>query len=259
MYNENNILKIYFDCEFTGLHKNNQLISIALISENFDVFYAERNDLNYKLLSEPNVIIDDNDVLISDFVRDNVVDNLLFNNLKKCQISLTEEQVKDLNIPLLQTLESYKDSFQNISRKLNAWLEKINKDNKQIQFYCDCGYFDTVLLIDLITNSGSSLDLPDNISYIPVDLCTVLQLNNYDPDMDRNQIILSKELHNQLNISGVIDKIYKISDFIKALFLYILSFTSNPTSFRILHHNSLFDAIIIMEYFIILLNHPRNL
>ena len=36
--------KIFFDCEFTGLHQNTSLISIALISECGKIFYAEFND-----------------------------------------------------------------------------------------------------------------------------------------------------------------------------------------------------------------------
>lgn len=36
--------KIFFDTEFTGLHKGSNLISIGLISEDNKVFYAELND-----------------------------------------------------------------------------------------------------------------------------------------------------------------------------------------------------------------------
>ena len=36
--------KIFFDCEFTGLHKNTTLISIGLISDCGKTFYAEFTD-----------------------------------------------------------------------------------------------------------------------------------------------------------------------------------------------------------------------
>ncbi len=34
-------MNIYFDTEFTGLHKNTTLISIGMIAENGRTFYAE--------------------------------------------------------------------------------------------------------------------------------------------------------------------------------------------------------------------------
>ena len=37
-------MKIFFDTEFTGLHKNTTLISIGLISEDWRCFYAELTD-----------------------------------------------------------------------------------------------------------------------------------------------------------------------------------------------------------------------
>ena len=37
-------MNIYFDTEFTGLHKNTTLISIGLIDENGRTFYAEFTD-----------------------------------------------------------------------------------------------------------------------------------------------------------------------------------------------------------------------
>jgi hypothetical protein len=41
-------MKIYFDTEFTGLTENAQLISIGLVDENFNQFYAEL-PLNYDI------------------------------------------------------------------------------------------------------------------------------------------------------------------------------------------------------------------
>ena len=37
-------MKIFFDTEFTGLHKNTTLISMGLIDENARTFYAEFSD-----------------------------------------------------------------------------------------------------------------------------------------------------------------------------------------------------------------------
>ena len=37
-------MKVWFDTEFTGLHKNTTLISIGLVTENGKTFYAEFTD-----------------------------------------------------------------------------------------------------------------------------------------------------------------------------------------------------------------------
>ena len=41
-------LKVYYDAEFTGLHRNTSLISIGLISESGSKFYAEFIDYDQK-------------------------------------------------------------------------------------------------------------------------------------------------------------------------------------------------------------------
>lgn len=41
-------MKVFFDTEFTGLHKNTTLISIGLISEDRRIFYAELTDYMIK-------------------------------------------------------------------------------------------------------------------------------------------------------------------------------------------------------------------
>jgi hypothetical protein len=37
-------MKVFFDTEFTGLHKNTTLISIGMVAEDGNVFYQELND-----------------------------------------------------------------------------------------------------------------------------------------------------------------------------------------------------------------------
>ena len=44
--------KIFFDCEFTGLHQKTELISIALISECEKTFYAEFTDFDINQIDE---------------------------------------------------------------------------------------------------------------------------------------------------------------------------------------------------------------
>jgi len=54
--------KIFFDTEFTGLHKNTTLISIGLVSEKDTEFYAELNDYD--------------ESQVDDWLRDNVISKL---------------------------------------------------------------------------------------------------------------------------------------------------------------------------------------
>ena len=49
--------KLFFDTEFTGLHKNTTLISIGIISEDGKTFYAELNDYDINQISDDNWIL----------------------------------------------------------------------------------------------------------------------------------------------------------------------------------------------------------
>ena len=54
--------KIFFDTEFTGLHQNTTLISIGLVAETGQTFYAELTDYDKNQ--------------IDDWLKTNVIDNL---------------------------------------------------------------------------------------------------------------------------------------------------------------------------------------
>lgn len=44
--------RIFFDTEFTGLHKDTSLISIGLVSENGQKFYAEITDYDKSQIND---------------------------------------------------------------------------------------------------------------------------------------------------------------------------------------------------------------
>ena len=56
-------MKLFFDTEFTGLHKDTTLISIGIISEDERTFYAELTDYDKSQ--------------VDDWIKENVIDNLL--------------------------------------------------------------------------------------------------------------------------------------------------------------------------------------
>ena len=45
-------MKIFFDTEFTGLHKDTTLISIGIVAENGKSFYAELTDYDKTQVDE---------------------------------------------------------------------------------------------------------------------------------------------------------------------------------------------------------------
>jgi hypothetical protein len=55
-------MRVYFDTEFTGLHQNTTLISIGMVDENGDEFYAESIDYDQSQVDE--------------WLRENVIANL---------------------------------------------------------------------------------------------------------------------------------------------------------------------------------------
>ena len=59
-------LRLYFDTEFTELSKKGELISLAFISENDEIFYAEFDDFSIETCNE--------------WVMENVISKLLFKN-----------------------------------------------------------------------------------------------------------------------------------------------------------------------------------
>ena len=56
-------MKIFFDTEFTGLHKDTTLISIGLIDENGRTFYGEFSDYD--------------ESKCDDWIRENVIKHLI--------------------------------------------------------------------------------------------------------------------------------------------------------------------------------------
>ena len=183
-------MNIYFDCEFTGLHRNTTMISIGMITENGHTFYAEFTDYDINQCD--------------DWIRENVLDNLLFN--KKDYLCKLGEDIM------------MKSDYADISSMLNAWLEHIRKD-EDIQFVSDVCHYDTMLLIDLITNGGTAFNLPGFIS--PV-------FHDMNQDIAEYYEITDKEAFNKSREEILTD----------------IKQTIAGTK-----HNSLYDAKVIMEIY----------
>lgn len=184
-------MNIYFDCEFTGLHRNTTMISIGMITEYGRTFYAEFTDYDINQCD--------------DWIRENVLENLLFNK-------------KDYLCKLRKDTMMNSD-YANISSMLNTWLEQV-RNGEEVQFVSDVCHYDMMLLINLITNGGTAFNLPAFISPVCHDINQ--DIAEYYEITDKEAFNKSREeiltdikqtvdgaKHNSLYDAKVIMEIYK--------------------------------------------------
>lgn len=219
-------MKLFFDTEFAGLRKDTTLISIGIVSEDGRKFYAELTDYNENQCNK--------------WINQNVVKNLHLPHIpwhSKCteNIKKLEEDgyviSQNPHIPregALLEYDYFKSDNENMTAlgdshwigiALNEWLKQFDI----IQFVSDVCHYDFVLLIELITNGGTALDLPDNISAvchdINQDIAQHFGVTDAEAfDMSREQImndlcgsesIVTGDKHNSLYDAEVIRSIYK--------------------------------------------------
>lgn len=146
-------MKLFYDSEFTGLHQVTTLISIALIDEQNNYFYAEFNDYDFSQ--------------IDGWLKDNVLANLEYN---KDQIHKKEKSL------------SMRGNTETIKAELLKWLANYS----YVEIWSDCLSYDWVLFNNIF---GHAFKLPINIYYIPFDICTLFKIKNIDPDIDREKFI----------------------------------------------------------------------
>lgn len=151
------MIKVYFDCEFTGLTKNCDLISIGLVSETGKGFYAEFMDYDKSKIND------------LDWMNSNVINNLFLNDYEEDFRVITRN--KHYSIFFKRN-----NSFW-IKEALLEWfytLKRTELKKNEIQLYSDCSHFDFVLFLSLF---GSALELPEFISPVCHDIN--LNIANY--------------------------------------------------------------------------------
>lgn len=111
-------MKVFFDCEFTGLHQNTTLISLGIVSENGDAFYIEVNDYA--------------ESQVDDWLRENVIANLGKPDIEchyaVCSTSLGTDLLK-------------------------SWLRRFDT----IEMWSDCLAYDWVLFCELFGGGAECL------------------------------------------------------------------------------------------------------
>ena len=167
--------KVFFDCEFTGLHQNTTLISIGFVSECGKTFYAEFNDYDFKQ--------------VDDWLQENVINNLQYNSVFQ-KLDETKNSI------------SYKSTTENIKEKLATWLEQFG----EVEIWSDCLSYDWVLFNQIF---GHAFNIPKNVYYIPFDLLSLLKIYGYDPDLSRKEFSeLDETNHNALSDAKMIKACY---------------------------------------------------
>jgi len=132
---------VFFDTEFTGLHKNTTLISIGLVTQDNQKLYAELTDYDKSQ--------------VDDWIKENVIAKL------KLTSYLDENKRLLSQVDNITNVAGEKAFVANCIRN---WLEAFNTP---VQLVSDVCHYDMVLFIDLF---GSAFDLPEFISPVCHDI-----------------------------------------------------------------------------------------
>jgi len=168
------MMRIFFDTKFTGLHKNTTLISIGIVAEDGNTFYAELTDY------------DNNQ--IDNGIQYNVIDNLIIDKSEANNYGSWNTRIKD---------------NRNIVREaLGVWLCRY----KDIEVWSDYLAYDWVLFCDIF---GHAFKVPKQVYYIPFDICTLMKVKSVDPKVDRVEFSgLGLKKHNSLDDAMMIKACY---------------------------------------------------
>ena len=149
--------KIFFDFEFTGLHRHTTPISLGMVSECGQMFYAEFRGYDTAQVSE--------------WVEENVINNLTMQD----QDGVDEYLI--IGNPLY-----CKGYLPDVGKRVRQWLTPFDS----IEFWGDVPHYDWVLMCELIgvVDEWHTV-MPSNIFYLPFDLATHLKSKGYDPDVSR--------------------------------------------------------------------------
>jgi len=188
-------MKIFMDCEFTGLHQYTTLISIGLITEDGETFYAELTDYDKDQVDE--------------WLQKNVIENLLFKAPKKGEdkhyiASRSEDNPKGQSLYDGYSLELQGNKVE-IEHHLKKWLSQFS----EVEIWSDCLSYDWMLFCQIF---GHAFNIPENVYYIPFDICTLMKMKNIDPDCNREEFVGVKNdasKHNALWDAKIIKKCYE--------------------------------------------------
>lgn len=170
--------RLFYDSEFTGLHQHTTLISLALVSECGQAFYAEFSDY----------AADQCDA----WIREHVLTQTRFIGVQTAPYAAQEAQLA----------VCYGDrAF--VAQHLCVWLQQF----AVIEIWADCLAYDWVLFCGLF---GGALHLPKHIFYMPFDLVTLFKSHGLDPDCPRSEFagLNNPSPHNALSDAQLVKACY---------------------------------------------------
>ena len=188
-------MKLFFDTEFTGLHKNTTLISIGIVSEDGRTFYCELNDYN--------------ESQVNDWIRENVIAKLRFKRPSKDEdepFAATRHESNPVPNNLYNGYSvEFRGTMADLRYQLNTWLFQFKET---CYFWSDCLSYDWVLFNHIF---GDAFSIPENVYYIPFDICTLFEVAGIDPDISREMFASVDDgsiKHNALFDAKVIRECY---------------------------------------------------
>lgn len=143
--------KVFLDTEFTGLHQKTTLVSIGLVAEYGQTFYAELTDYDKRQVDE--------------WVQKNVIDKLFLSDSDKGRHWENCRIMGGTDI---------------VAIELERWLSQFD----MVEIWSDCLAYDWVLFCNLFETASR---IPKNVYYIPFDICTIFRENGIDPDVSREK------------------------------------------------------------------------
>lgn len=177
--------KIFFDTEFTGLHKNTTLVSIGFVSECGKEFYAELTDYDKSQ--------------IDNWMQENVINKLLFNDFIYSGLIMTDTK----------NAFDIKADKNTLKGQLERWFQKFG----EVEIISDHLSYDWVLFCDIF---GHAFNIPKNVYYIPFDICDMFKERGIDPDISREKFAFGgvytemlQQKHNALHDAKIIKMCYE--------------------------------------------------
>lgn len=164
-------MKIFFDTEFTGLHKDTTLISIGLIDKYGRTFYGEFSDYD--------------ESKCDNWIRENVIKHLKWSK---------EGPVEDFVNIYDNAWEAF-GSKEYIKIVLTEWLSKYNN----VELVSDCCHYDMVLFIDIFGDAWSIPDVVNPACHdINQDIAKYFDISEREAfDLSREKIIEKVNIDNQ--------------------------------------------------------------
>lgn len=178
------LTRMFFDTEFTGLHKDTTLISIGVAYEDGHEFYAELTDYDT--------------TQVNDWIAENVIANLILSDMEENTCKFKNQM----------TCKYVRGDKNYVAKALDYWHQLIqcNYPSTKLEVWSDCLAYDWVLYCDLY---GHAFNLPQNIFYIPFDICTLFKIKGIDPDINRETFAgIEGKKHNALHDARVIRACY---------------------------------------------------